>query len=251
MPFPSSATSGFGTLLKRGDNGVGAGVAAFVEWGTSNQKIRIKRAVAGTAGNGKNITVVVSGSTYVITTLTADAISITVPTTATVAAVVAFLYQNETFQANWDADYGAVPGDGTGTITARTVTPTASGTNGTEIFSTVAEVKNLSGPNMAAAVIDVTNMDSQNNTREFITSLVDPGEMSFTLNFLPGNVGQQDIINDLKNRTRRNYQLVWTDSANTTWNFAGLVTSFQPSSATEESLMASVTIKVTGFPTWT
>lgn len=237
-------------MLKRGDSGVGAGTAAFVEWGTSNQKIRIKRAVAGTAGNGKNITVVVSGSSYITTTLTADAISITVPTTATVAAVVAFLYQSEVFQANWDADYGATPGDGTGTITARTVTPTASGANGTEIFATVAEVKNLSGPNMAAAVIDVTNMDSQNNTREFITSLIDPGEMSFTVNFLPGNVGQQDIINDLKNRVRRNYQLVWTDQAATTWNFAGLVTSFQPSSATEDALQASITIKVTGFPTW-
>lgn len=237
-------------MLKRGDGGVGAGTPGFVEWGTSNQKIRIKRAVAGTAGNGKNITVAVSGSVYVKTTLTADAISITVPTTATVAAVVAYLYQDEVFQQYWDADYGATPGDGTGTITARTVTPTAGGTAGTELFTTVAEVKNLSGPNMAAAVIDVTNMDSQNNTREFITSLIDPGEMSFSVNFLPGDTGQQDIINDLKNRTRRNYQLVWTNQAATTWNFQGLVTSFQPSSATEEALMASITIKVTGFPTW-
>lgn len=250
MGFPSSATSGFGTLLKRGDGGVGAGVAAFVEWGTSNQKIRIKRAVAGVAGNGKNITVVVSGSTFVKTTLTADAISITAPTTATVAQVVAYLYADETFQQYWDADYGATPGDGSGTITARTVTPTASGTNGTEVFTTVAEVKTVSGPNMSAAVIDITNMDSQNNTREFLTSLIDPGELSFTLNFLPALTGHQDLINDMKNRVRRNFQLVWTDAAATTWSFQGIVTSFQPSSATEEALSASVTVKLTGFPTW-
>lgn len=250
MPYPSEATSGFGTLLKRGDGGVGAGVAAFVEWGTSNQKIRIKWHEAGTEGNGKNITVVVSGSSFVKTTLTENAISITAPTSATVAQVIAYLYADETFQEFWDADYGATPGDGSGTITARTVTPTASGTNGTEVFTTIGEVKTISGPNMSAGVIDVTNMDSQDNTREFITSLVDPGELSFTVNFLPGNAQHQEIITDITERTRRNYQLVWTDVDGTTWNFAGIVTGFQPSSGIEEALTASVTIKVTGFPTW-
>lgn len=250
MGFPTSATSGFGTLLKSGDGGVGAGTPAFVEWGTTTAKIRIKWNVAGTAGNGKNITVVVSGSSFVTTTISATAISITAPTTATVAQVIAYLYANETFQQYWDADYGATPGDGSGTITARTVTPTAGGTNGTEVFSTIAEVKSVSGPTLSSTVIDVTNMDSQNNTREFITSLVDPGELTFMLNFLPANAGQQAVINDLKNKTRRNYQIVWTDTVGTTWSFAGIVTSFQPSAAQEEALSASVTVKVTGFPTW-
>lgn len=250
MGFPSSATSGFGTLLKRGDSGVGAGTAAFVEWGTSDAKIRIKWHKAGTAGNGKNITVAVSGSSFVTTTISSTAVSITAPTTATVAQVIAYLYANETFQEFWDADYGATPGNGSGTITARTVTATASGANGTEVFTTIAEVKTISGPNMSASVIDVTNMDSQDNTREFITSLIDPGELSFTLNFLPGNTQHQDIITDMQERNRINYQLVWTDTAGTTWSFQGIVTSFQPSSATEDALTASVTIKVTGFPTW-
>lgn len=246
----SQATSGFGTILKSGDGGVGLGSQASVEWGTTNQKIRIKWHRAGTEGNGKNITVVVSGSSYVATTISETAINITVPTTATVAAVVAWLYQNETFQQYWDADYGASPGDGTGTITARTVTPTAGGTNGTEVFAAIAEVKNISGPNMSASVIDVTNMDSPDNTREFITSLVDPGELTFAVNFLPDSTNQQQVITDLRDRVRRNYQLTWTNADATVWSFAGIVTAFQPTSQTEDALMANVTIKVTGFPSW-
>jgi hypothetical protein len=250
MPFPSSAVAGIGTTLAVGDSGVGAGTAASVEWGTTTAKIRIKWNQAGTAGNGKNITVVVSGSSFVTTTLTSSAISITAPTTATVAQVIAYLYANETFQQYWDADYGATPGDGSGTITARTVTPTAGGTNGTEVFTAIAEVKSLSGPNLSAAVIDVTNMDSTNRTREFITSLIDPGELTFQINFLPGNVGQKGIFNDMVAGTRRNYKITWSDAAGTTWTFAGLVTSFQPSSALEEALSASLTVKVTGLPLW-
>lgn len=245
----TSATSGFGTLLKIGDGGVGAGVKSFKTWGSSNTSIRLRAKVAGAAGNGRSITVVSSGSSYVFTTVTASTISITIPTTATVAQVLTQLYQIANFVDYWEGDYNAV-GDGSGVCPAQTVTTTAGGSDGTEVFTTVAEVKSLSGPNLAAAVIDVTSMDSANNTREFITSLIDPGELSFQVNFLPGLASQQALVTDMKNRTRRNFKIVWTDTAGTTWSFAGIITSFQPSSATEEALSASVTIKVTGFPTW-
>lgn len=220
----SEATSGFGTLLQVGDGGVGAGVAAFVEWGTSTAKIRIKWGVAGTVGNGKNITVVVSGSSFVITTLSASAISITVPTSATVAMVIAWLYQQETFQQYWDADYGATPGDGTGTITARTVTPTASGAAGTEVFTTIAEIKTISGPNFEVAFAEITHMESPDAVREFIPTLIDAGEVNYTSNFLPDNTVQQGVRTDLLAKTKRNFKMIMSNAAGTilaTWDFAG------------------------------
>ncbi len=242
----TTVTSGFGVLLKRGDGGVGAGAKAFVEWGTTTAKIRIKWKVAGTVGNGKNITVAVSGSSFVLTTLDSTAISITVPTTATVALVIAWLYQQTNFDTYWDADYGATPGDGTGTITARTVTATAGGTEGTEIFTTVAEVTGIGGPGGSLELIDATHMESPSAFREYIASLRDSGELSVDLNFLPNNVGQRGFRTDMVNGTRRNWQLVWTDSPATTWAFAGFVTGFEPSAAIDDKLAASATIKVTG-----
>lgn len=244
----SVATSGFGCLLKVGDGGVGAGTRAAVEWGTTNQKIRIRWFQAGTEGNGKNVTVVVSGSTFATTEISANAVSITAPTTATVAQVVAYLYANETFQQYWDADFGATPGDGSGVITARTVTATSGGAAGVEVFSNVAEVKSISGPNMQTQIIDVTHMESDNNTREFLPTLIDPGEISFTVNFLPGNTSHSNLKLDQKNRTKRNFKLVFTNSAATTYSFAGYVTSIGITAEIESVLEASITIKLTSWP---
>lgn len=239
-------TSGFGTLLKRGDGGVGAGTQANVEWGSGNAKIRIKWGAAGTAGNGKNITVVVSGSSYVYTILTSSEISITVPTTATVAQVIANLYQQATFAQYWAADFGASPGDGSGTITARTVTATSGGTNGTEVFTTISEVVNISLNGRSLELIDATHMESPNTHREYIASLLDSGEVQLDLNFLPGTAAQSGLETDRTNRTKRNFQLVWTNSPATTYSFSGYVTGFDASAAIDDKLSASATIKITG-----
>jgi len=244
----SVATSGLGCLLKKGDSGVGAGTKASVEWGTTTAKIRIKAKTAGLAGNGKNITVVVSGSSFVNTAIDSTQVSITAPTSATVAMVIAYLYTVAAFDLYWDADYGATPGDGTGTITARTVTATSGGLDGTEAFTIVAEVKSISGPNTQTAVVDVTHMLSDNNTREFLPTLIDPGDMSFNVNFLPGNATHSGIRTDQKNRTKRNWKLIYTDSAATTYSFAGYVTGCNITAEIEGVLMAALTIKLTSYP---
>lgn len=242
----SVATSGFGTLLKRGDGGVGAGVKASLEWGSGSAKIRIKWGVAGTVGNGKNITVVVSGASYVYTILTSNEISITVPTTATVAGVIANLYQQTEFDTYWDADFGATPGDGTGTITARTVTATSGGTNGTEVFAAVAEIKNLAGPQRQQSIIETTHMESPNAYREYLASLLDAGEVTFGMNFT--NVSSQDgVKDDLESRVKRNFQIVFvTNAATVTYTFAAFVTRFEHSFDMEAAIAASVTLKVSG-----
>lgn len=242
----SVATSGFGTLLKAGDGGVGAGAQAFVEWGTTNAKIRIKWSTAGTAGNGKNITVVVSGSSYVYTTLTSSAISITVPTTATVAQVIANLYQQPVFEQYWDADFGASPGDGSGTITARTVTPTAGGTDGTEVFTTIAEVKSISGPNFQVGFADVTHMESPSAVREFLPTLIDPGEISLTCSFLPDNATHDAMRTDLLARTKRNFTMTMTDGGTATvWSFSGYYSQLQLNTPLDGPAEITIGIKLT------
>lgn len=242
----SVATSGFGSLFKRGDGGVGAGAQASVEWGTTNAKIRIKWGVAGTVGNGKNITVVVSGSSYVYTILTSSEISITVPTTATVAQVIANLYQQAVFAQYWAADFGASPGDGSGTITARTVTATSGGTNGTEVFATISEVRNITGPERGQSLIETTHMESTGAYREYLASLLDAGEINLEVNWTEV-ASQVAIVTDLENRTKRNFQLVFiTAAATKTYSFAGFVTKVGQSFAIEQQISASITIKISG-----
>lgn len=243
------ATGGSGTLFKRGDSGVGAGVKAAVEWGTTTAKIRIKAKNAGAAGNGKNVTVVVSGASFVNTAIDATQVSFTAPTTATVAMVIAWLYQQANFDTYWDANYGDTsPGDGTGTITARTVTATAGGSDGTEVFNTVGEVTSISGPGLSLDTLDTTHMLSAGNLREFIAGLKDAGEVSIDFNFLPGNTEQLGMLADWANRVIRNYTITWTDSANTRWKIPVLITNFEPSAPVDDKLSGTATFKVVGAP---
>jgi hypothetical protein len=120
-----------------------------------------------------------------------------------------------------------------------------------EVFTTIAEVRDIDGPELELEAKEVTSHDS-NGWREFIGTLQSGGEVSFDLNFIPTNATHSysaGLIKNLVGRTLNNYQLVFPDSGTTTWQFAALVTSFKPSSAVEDELAAEVTLQLSGQPT--
>lgn len=120
-----------------------------------------------------------------------------------------------------------------------------------ETFTTIAEVRDIEGPELELEAKEVTSHDS-GGWREYIGTLLTGGEVSFDLNFLPANATHgysSGLIEDMVNRTKRNFQLVFPDTDTTTWQFAALVTGFKPSAAVEDELTAEVTLRVTGQPT--
>lgn len=123
---------------------------------------------------------------------------------------------------------------------------------GSEVFTTIAEVLNISGPGLKREVVDVTNMDSTEGWRERVPTLLDGGEISLDLNFLPETATQSfsgGLIRDLKDGTKRNFQLRFSNTGNTTWTIPAYVTAFEPSSKVDDRLMAKVTLVVSGKPT--
>ena len=122
---------------------------------------------------------------------------------------------------------------------------------GSETFTTIAEVKDIEGPELELEAKEVTSHDS-GGWREYISTLLTGGEVSFDLNFIPTHATHSysaGLVRDLVNRTKRNFQLVFPDSGTTTWQFAALVTGFKPSGPVEDELSAEVTLQVTGQPT--
>lgn len=115
--------------------------------------------------------------------------------------------------------------------------------------TTIAEVVNVSGPGISADTIDVTHQESSDNAREFIGSLVDSGEVSCDVNFLPGNATQKTFISDIYGKVKATYSLVWSD-AGLTWTFEAIPTGFEPSAQIDDKLSASITLKITGKPTF-
>lgn len=113
-------------------------------------------------------------------------------------------------------------------------------------YLAVAEVTNISWPGYKRDAIDVTFMDSADQFREYIPGLIDGGEVTIELNWVPSATDQ--IITQLTAAAAINYKITYNGGVNVI--FKAVVTSYQPQSNLGEKLSATATFKVTGKPTW-
>jgi hypothetical protein len=223
---------------------MGSGASGLIlYWGTP-----------GTAGNSKTCSIVVSGtSTALSVTVTTSAVTINSATngggsaTSTVNEIIAALYANAVFLANWDA---RAVSDGTGTIGAATSASLSGGVAG-ETYTAIAEVKGVRGPSLSGGVVDVTSFDST-GVREFISTLRDGGTVSFTCNYVPNGSGTgHELLNADVNLGRAvKFIIQFGNTITTELAFSGIVTGAEIGAELEQAVSLSVTIKVTGWPTW-
>ncbi len=128
------------------------------------------------------------------------------------------------------------------------------GGGGGEVFTTIAEVNSIKGPGQELETIDSTSHSSPGAFREYIAGLLDAGEISLELNYIPTSATHHwttGVVADQINRTKRNFQLVWPDATNTTLTIACFVTKFDPEAEVDGKLGAKIDLKITGQPTWT
>ena len=122
---------------------------------------------------------------------------------------------------------------------------------GTEAFTTIAEVMDISGPSSTLNTAEVTSQTSANGYSEHIGTILNGGEVSFDINYGPTD-GTHDestgLISVMNARTLNNFQLIFPDSGTTTWSFAALVTGFEPSAPVDGALTASVSMLISGKP---
>ena len=127
----------------------------------------------------------------------------------------------------------------------------------TEEFTKVAQVKDIKGPSMSRDTIDVTNHQSPGGYGEFLASFADGGEVTFTVEYDPGDVTHDQTTGLLKmmgETTRRNWRLIFPVVTNTPGTYRGLqflaiMTGFSPSAEVKGSLTADITMKVAGAVT--
>lgn len=127
---------------------------------------------------------------------------------------------------------------------------------GPEVFTNVAEILDVSGPSLSLETIDVTHHGSVDGWREYIAGLLDAGEITFDVNFIPTNDTQDvnvGLLLKMKNRVLTNFKIIFNDAlleANrTTWAFPAYVTQFEPAAPVDDKLSGSVTLKIAGKPT--
>ena len=121
-----------------------------------------------------------------------------------------------------------------------------------ETFATIAEVQDIKGPKLSLDVEEVTSHDSTDGWVERIGTLLDGGEITFDVNWLPANATQSlsaGLLKDMVGRTKRNFQLVVPAAASLTWTIPALVTNFEPDLPVKGKQGASITLTVAGKPT--
>ena len=134
-------------------------------------------------------------------------------------------------------------------MAAGTTPATAFGTAITWAGHDMGYMTNISGPSIKAETIDVSSHDSANTYRAYIAGMHDGGEVSIDVQFIPGDTsGQYTFLADLHAGTERQVVITLPDA--TTWTFQALATGMDLTDNFDDKLAATLTMKVTGKPTF-
>lgn len=121
-----------------------------------------------------------------------------------------------------------------------------------ETFTTVPEVRSISGPSMETDESDVTTHSSaaQGAFRQFILTLIDAGTIEAEMNYVYSDPVHLAIRNDFLARTTRNWQLVLPGAVQTI-SFTGYVKSLPLDFPVDDAITVKLTIRLSGAVTFT
>jgi predicted secreted protein len=115
-----------------------------------------------------------------------------------------------------------------------------------EVFSTIGEATNISGPGLERDTIDVSSHDSPDGFQEFVGGLKNPGEVTFTVNWDPAI--HLPLKDDFQDPLPRNYQIVLPNPPGGTWSFAAFLTGMGHEYPYDDKMSADFTFKISGSP---
>jgi predicted secreted protein len=117
------------------------------------------------------------------------------------------------------------------------------------VLVAVTEVVSLTPPTPTRDTIDTTNHDSAGDYREFIGSLLDAGEVSCTVHWIPSSAGDTALTEALGSPYPRAFALDVNAPGGTQKRISGvgLVTAYAPADIViDDKMTATLTIKVSG-----
>lgn len=119
-----------------------------------------------------------------------------------------------------------------------------------ETFTTIAHVKgDIPFPKITSDVQEVTDHDSPGHTKQFIATLIDPGQLKFTVNWLASEPTHKTLVTKAQSREMTNWKVVMVDQAASEWAFTGFVMGFEAKGPDNNVYEADVTIQVSGNST--
>lgn len=118
-----------------------------------------------------------------------------------------------------------------------------------EVFTSIAEVRDISGPETTTATEDVSAHDGDGYVQK-VATLKDGGDVTFTINY--NSAASQEAlaaIAEANPPTKTNFQIVVPTDTPTTLAFAAYCTSFSWALPVAGVITADITLSVTGAVT--
>lgn len=117
-----------------------------------------------------------------------------------------------------------------------------------ETFFEVGEVFNITPGEESTDRVDVTHYKSPDRRREFIAGLIDPGEATFEINWVPGNE-TDEFLRDLRTSGEtRTHKIVFPNDV--TVSFDAIILSYSKAIPLDDKMTATITVAVSGAETW-
>ena len=114
---------------------------------------------------------------------------------------------------------------------------------------TIGNIISITLPNQTRDSVETTTMGSTSNFREFIPGLLNAGEISVELNYDGSASGNADSLQTALETVAEVWTIKFPDDS--TFVCSGFITSLGGASPMDDKITQSVTIKLTGKPTFT
>ena len=123
---------------------------------------------------------------------------------------------------------------------------------GSEVFTTIAEVKDISGPQLTRNELEATS-HSSGGWDEYVAGIKRGGQVTFDVNWVPNNATHDSstgVLSKFNGGTAVNFKLVENTTSPLTWSFAAIVTNFSTNKPVDGIRGGSITLRITGAVTY-
>jgi hypothetical protein len=116
-------------------------------------------------------------------------------------------------------------------------------------FVEIAQIASITPPQPEREVAEVDELDPPGDVKKKLPGIIDPGEVTVTLNFDPTNNGHLDLEQDFRDATSHQYRIKLPNDFG--WTFTGIVTAYSPQEISSgDVVQAEVTITLSGVYTF-
>lgn len=114
----------------------------------------------------------------------------------------------------------------------------------------LAEITSVTLPNPQVEDVEATHFKSPNRRREYIAGLIEDGEGTFEMNYVPDSATDNAIEDALNAGDARAYKIVVPDGANG-WEISGtcIVKGYERMVPIDDRMTATLTVRFTGSST--